>query len=267
MDNRPIGIFDSGVGGLTVAKEVMENLPNERIVYFGDTARVPYGSKSRETVTKYSAQIIRFLLTKDVKAIIIACNTASSNSLEIVQDMFDLPILGVVRPGVKAGVALTRNKKIGVIGTEATIKSRAYQHMIVNTDKEIQVFEKACPLFVPLVEEGWIEEKVSVEIAKRYLEPLIEKEIDALILGCTHYPLLKKTIRLVVGKDVQLVDPALESSLDMKKVLQQRDILGDMKTWENEFYVSDMAEKFEIFAKRILKRPMRPVQQIDIEEY
>ena len=176
--NAPIGVFDSGVGGLTVAREIMRQIPNERIVYFGDTARVPYGSKSKDNIIKFSRQIIRFLQTENVKAIVIACNTASALALDEMQQEFDLPILGVVKPGAKVAVETTANKRIGLIGTEANIRSGVYTRYIKSLDDEAKVFEKACPLFVPLVEEGWLHDDITLQVASRYLEELKEKDID-----------------------------------------------------------------------------------------
>ena len=199
MDTRPIGVFDSGVGGLTVVKQIMKVMPHENIVYFGDTARVPYGTKSKEAVTKYSKQNVRFLLSKEVKAIIVACNTASSNSLEALRETFDVPIFGVVVPGVEEALRSTKNKKIGVIGTPGTVRSGAYERMICEQDSEMQVFTKACPLFVPLAEEGWTDNEVSRQAAKRYLEELVATGIDSLVLGCTHYVFLKNQIRNYYG--------------------------------------------------------------------
>ena len=199
MDKRPIGIFDSGVGGLTVVKQIMKTLPNENIIYFGDTARLPYGTKSKKTVTKFSKQIVRFLLTKNVKAVIIACNTASSNSLEELRQTFDIPIFGVIVPGVEEAIHCTKNKKVGIIGTTSTIRSKAYETLLAQADSSIEVYAKPCPLFVSLVEEGWTENMVAKLTAKNYLTDLIEKEIDSLVLGCTHYPLLKRCIGETVG--------------------------------------------------------------------
>ena len=193
--NAPVGVFDSGVGGLTVAREIMRNLPSEKIVYFGDTARVPYGSKSKETVIRYSRQIIRFLLEQQVKAIVVACNTASAFALDAVKDELDIPIIGVIEAGARVAAAETRNKRVGVIGTVGTVGSGIHEAYLKKLDPKIQVVGKACPLFVPLVEEGWLHDPVTVEVASRYLKELQEKEIDTLILGCTHYPLLRSTIR------------------------------------------------------------------------
>ena len=183
---EPIGVFDSGVGGLTVAREIMRQIPNERIVYFGDTARVPYGSKSKETVTKYSRQIIRFLQTENVKAIVIACNTASAFALDTMQKEFDLPIIGVVKPGAKMAAQTTKNGKVGLIGTEGTIRSGVYAEFIKSFKPDVEVIGKACPLFVPLVEEGMWHDTITDQMAQRYLEGLKQQDIDTLIMGCTH---------------------------------------------------------------------------------
>ena len=227
MDNRPIGIFDSGVGGLTVAKQVIKVLGNENIVYFGDTARLPYGSKSKETVTRFSKQIVRFLKTKDVKAVIIACNTASSNSLEELKETFDLPIFGVVVPGASEAVKATKNKKVGIIGTVGTVRTNAYKKLICEADSSIEVFSKACPLFVPLVEEDWTNNEITKLTAEKYLSELLKEGIDSLVLGCTHYPLLKKCIGDVVGDNVKLVDPAKATALTVKNFLTENNMLND----------------------------------------
>ena len=209
----PIGVFDSGVGGLTVAREISRQLPYENIVYFGDTARVPYGSKSQNTIIRFSEQIIRFLRTKQVKAIVIACNTASALALDAVKDEFDLPIIGVVIPGARAAVEATTNGKVGVVGTEATVQSGMYTKVIQGMNPKIEVIEKACPLFVPLVEEGFKEHIVTREIIEYYLESMRNTDIDAMILGCTHYPLLRSKIREYMGDKIQIVNPAYETSV------------------------------------------------------
>ena len=202
--DAPIGVFDSGVGGLTVAREIMRNLPSEKIVYFGDTARVPYGSKSRDTVIRYSRQIIHFLKEQQVKAIVIACNTASAFALDDVQNEQDIPVLGVIEAGARVAAAETVNKRVGVIGTVGTVGSRIHETYLKKIDPEITVIGKPCPLFVPLVEEGWLHDPVTVEVAKRYLQELKDKDVDTLILGCTHYPLIRSTIREVMGEKVRL---------------------------------------------------------------
>ena len=269
--NAPIGVFDSGVGGLTVAREIMRQIPNERIVYFGDTARVPYGSKSKDNIIKFSRQIIRFLQTENVKAIVIACNTASALALEEMQQEFDLPILGVVKPGAKVAVETTANKRIGLIGTEANIRSGVYTRYIKSLDDEAKVFEKACPLFVPLVEEGWLHDDITLQVASRYLEELKEKDIDTLIMGCTHYPLIRSTIRKVMGDKVNLVNPAYETAIELKNLLERDNLANkcdvDSPSSMYRFYVSDAEEKFKLFANSILPFDITMTKQINIENY
>lgn len=269
--NAPIGVFDSGVGGLTVAREIMRQIPNERIVYFGDTARVPYGSKSKDNIIKFSRQIIRFLQTENVKAIVIACNTASALALDEMQQEFDLPILGVVKPGAKVAVETTVNKRIGLIGTEANIRSGVYTRYIKSLDDEAKVFEKACPLFVPLVEEGWLHDDITLQVASRYMEELKEKDIDTLIMGCTHYPLIRSTIRKVMGDKVNLVNPAYETAIELKNLLERDNLANkcdvDSPSSMYRFYVSDAEEKFKLFANSILPFDITMTKQINIENY
>ena len=269
--NAPIGVFDSGVGGLTVAREIMRQIPNERIVYFGDTARVPYGSKSKDNIIKFSRQIIRFLQTENVKAIVIACNTASALALDEMQQEFDLPILGVVKPGAKVAVETTANKRIGLIGTEANIRSGVYTRYIKSLDDEAKVFEKACPLFVPLVEEGWLHDDITLQVASRYLEELKEKDIDTLIMGCTHYPLIRSTIRKVMGDKVNLGNPAYETAIELKNLLERDNLANkcdvDSPSSMYRFYVSDAEEKFKLFANSILPFDITMTKQINIENY
>ena len=269
--NAPIGVFDSGVGGLTVAREIMRQIPNERIVYFGDTARVPYGSKSKDNIIKFSRQIIRFLQTENVKAIVIACNTASALALDEMQQEFDLPILGVVKPGAKVAVETTANKRIGLIGTEANIRSGVYTRYIKSLDDEAKVFEKACPLFVPLVEEGWLHDDITLQVASRYLEELKEKDIDTLIMGCTHYPLIRSTIRKVMGDKVNLLNPAYENAIELKNLLERDNLANkcdvDSPSSMYRFYVSDAEEKFKLFANSILPFDITMTKQINIENY
>ena len=269
--SAPIGVFDSGVGGLTVAREIMRNLPDERIVYFGDTARVPYGSKSQETVIRYSKQIVRFLQTQHVKAIVIACNTASALALDAIEGELDIPILGVLRPGAKVAAETTKNKRVGVIATESTIRSGMYGRYIKAHDPEITVYGKACPLFVPLVEEGWLKDPVTEEVARRYLKELLEKDIDSLILGCTHYPLIRSLMRKIVGDKVQLVNPAYETALELGRLLTRegraKDGGTDCAGEKYQFFVSDAAEKFAEFANSILPYDVKKTRKINIEEY
>lgn len=270
-NSAPIGIFDSGVGGLTVAREIMRQIPNERLVYFGDTARVPYGNKSKETVTKYSRQIIRFLKTQNVKAIVVACNTASAYALDEIEKELDIPIIGVVKPGAKVAAETTRNKKVGVIATAGTIQSRIYTEYIQGIQSDIQVIGKACPLFVPLVEEGLLEDPVTDEIATRYLNELKDIDIDTLILGCTHYPLIRSTVGRIMGERVTLVNPAYETARELCSLLERENLLNPstqrLGTNQYQFFVSDGADKFKTFANSILKYGILSAQVIHIEEY
>lgn len=268
--SAPIGVFDSGVGGLTVVREIVRQLPKENIVYFGDTARVPYGSKSKNTIIRFSEQIIRFLKTKQVKAIVIACNTASALALDAVRDEFDVPILGVVIPGARAAVEATENGHVGVVGTEATVQSGMYTKVIRDMDPEIQVLEKACPLFVPLVEEGFKEHHVTEEIIDYYLDSMKKTEIDAMILGCTHYPLLRSKIRAYMGEKIRIVNPAYETALDLRELLQKQgmenDGTGD-RVSQYEFFVSDAAEKFRKFANTVMPFDVPETNVVNIEGY
>lgn len=269
--NSPIGVFDSGVGGLTVAREIMRQLPNERIVYFGDTARVPYGSKSKETVTRYSRQIVRFLETQQVKAIVVACNTASAYAMEELEKEVDLPMIGVVKPGARTALTTTTNKKIGVVATEATISSGIYSRYIEEHDSSVSVIGKACPLFVPLVEEGLWEDPVTDEIARRYLTELIDSGIDTLILGCTHYPMLRSTVGKIMGEGVTLVNPAYETARELKALLAERGLESEHRpglgTELYRFFVSDGAEKFQRFANSILPYGILSAKVIRIDEF
>lgn len=266
IDERPIGIFDSGVGGLTVVKEVINVLPKEDIIYFGDTARVPYGSKSKELVYKFSCQIIKFLKEKNVKAIIIACNTVSSNCYEDLKKHFnDIPIIEVLQPGVSSAIKVTKNKKIGIIGTEATIRSGQYEKKLKENLQGVEVYSKACPLFVHLAEEGFLEDKITIDIAKIYLEKLKEHNIDSLILGCTHYPLLKNSIKKVIGDKVNIVDPAFETAMKMKKYLEDNNMYNT-KGGYHQFYVSDKNDKFDFICSLVLKEN-HIAQEVSIEKY
>ena len=271
LSDSPVGVFDSGVGGLTVAREIMRQLPNEKMIYFGDTARVPYGSKSKDTILRYSRQIIRFLKTKNVKAIVVACNTASAYALDTIENELDIPIIGVVKPGAKVAVSKTVNNRIGIIGTEGTINSQLYTKYIQSKNSDIEVVGKACPLFVPLVEEGMLHDSVTDEMAKRYLSELMDKDIDTLILGCTHYPLLRSTVGKIMGDKVTLVNPAYETAMGLKELLGKNNLLSDEEIKEPndkyEFYVSDDAGKFMDFANSILPFDINVIRKINIEEY
>lgn len=268
----PVGVFDSGVGGLTVAREIMRQIPNERLVYFGDTARLPYGAKSRETIIRFSRQIVRFLRLKGVKAIVIACNTASAHALKTLAAESDIPVIGVIYAGALAAAKSTRNGRVGVIGTRGTIKSDIYRHVIRSMEPGIKVFQKACPIFVPLVEEGLLHDSVTDEIASRYLQELKQQYVDTLVLGCTHYPLIRSTLKKIMGEDVTLVNPAYETALELKEILKKEGLLnpgapipdGEEK---HRFFVSDLAENFCDFASSILPQEASHAQKIEIEEY
>ncbi|MFA5144569.1 MAG: glutamate racemase [Candidatus Omnitrophota bacterium] len=259
---KPIGVFDSGVGGLTVVKELIHQLPYENIVYFGDTARVPYGIKSKETVIRFSIENILFLLKQDVKLICVACNTVSSFALPVIKSHFRIPIIGVLGPGVREAVYATQNKRIGVIGTKGTIKSLAYEKEIKQLDPGIKVTAVACPLFVPFVEEGWLKGNVVMDVAREYLKPLKRAGVDTVILGCTHYPLLKPVIKEVMGENVILIDSAKQVAMEVKKILSAENILNSRRKAKQEFYVSDNPEWFSDLAQRFLGRTVKGVKKV-----
>ena len=262
-DTRPIGIFDSGIGGLTVVREVQKILPNEEIVYFGDTARVPYGTKSKETVTRFSVENVEFLMKHNVKLIIVACNTVSSLSLDFLKRCFRVPIIGVIEPGAKRASSSTRNNRVGVIGTRATISSGAYERSIRNISPKIISFGQSCPLFVPLVEEGWIDEDVTRDIASVYLEPLKKKNIDTLVLGCTHYPLLKRAIGDVMGGRVLLVDSAKEVAKEAMQIMDANGMLNKRRGNRiHKFFVSDEPAHFIKIGRQFLNKRINCVKRI-----
>jgi len=267
---RPIGLFDSGIGGLTVVRQLMLRLPREHILYFGDSARVPYGIKSPDTVTRFSIENTRFLVRRDIKYLVVACNTASAMALPILQRRFEVPMIGVIEPGVRAAVSTTANKKIGVIGTTGTIASGAYERMILDLDPACTVVEAPCPLFVPLAEEGWTEGAVVEQIAHIYLDPLKESGIDTLILGCTHYPLLKESIARVIGPQVTLIDTAEETVRLVRRELERLKLLRlegsggeDNGEGERRFYLSDIPAQFSRVGGRFLGQPILEVEWVD----
>jgi len=263
---KPIGVFDSGIGGLTVVKRLASTLPNENIIYFGDTARVPYGSKSNSTVIEYSIQDTRFLLQKNVKAIIVACNTASSIAIPDLRKIFDIPIIGMIEPGSRMALKKSRNNKIGVIGTRATVNNLAYSSEIKKMNDNAEVFEKPCPLFVPLAEEGWVNHKATFEIAEEYLRELRSLGIDTLVLGCTHYPILSEVIQKVIGSSVTLIDSGVASSELIKSQLEKLDLLSDAVTvGSQEYYVSDIPVKFKEVAELFLGKEIDHVHKVDLE--
>lgn len=258
----PIGVFDSGIGGLTVLKEMRRILPNENIVYLGDTARVPYGIRSAETVTKYSFECIRFLLQMKIKLIVVACNTVSSVSLNDIRKHIEVPVIGVIEPGAKAAASITKNNKIGVIGTEATIKTRAYSRAIESLLNEAEVYELACPLFVPLVEEGWTDDIIAKLTAERYLAGIQIKGVDTIVLGCTHYPLLKNVIQNVMGS-ANIVDSAIETSRAVRDVLRGKGLLRESgNSPEKKYFVTDSPEKFVTVGERFLHDRIADIEKI-----
>jgi glutamate racemase len=257
---KAIGVFDSGVGGLTVVREIVRQLPGEDIIYFGDTARVPYGTKSRETVIRFSIEDILFLLKHEVKLICVACNTVSSVALPSVRHHFRVPLVGVITPAVKEAVYATQNKRIGVIGTKATVKSRTYEKEIRQLDAKIKVVTCACPLFVPFVEEGWLKGRVVLDVARKYLEPLKKAKVDTVILGCTHYPLLKSVIQKILGSKVKLIDSARQVALEVKNILDSEGLLNTGRTGRHQFYVSDNPEWFGSLAERFLGERIKEVR-------
>lgn len=261
-DNRPIGVFDSGVGGLTVVGQLGALLPKETIIYFGDTARVPYGTKSKETVTKFSVENVEFLMKHDVKMIVVACNTVSSLSLDFLRRCFRVPLIGVIEPGAKGALGATRNNRVGVIGTSATISSGAYERAIKRLNARISCFCQTCPLFVPLVEEGWLDRDVTAEIAGIYLEPLRKKKIDTLILGCTHYPLLKGVLGKVMGPDVVLIDSAKEVAKGAREILDASGLLNQSGARpKHKFFVSDEPDRFARVGERFLRKKIDCVKR------
>ena len=251
----PIGVFDSGLGGLTVVKELIKQLPYENIVYYGDTARVPYGTKSKESIVRFSNDNTKVLLDHNVKMVVVACNSSSSYALDELRKKFSVPFIGVIDPGSKKAVNVSKNKCIGVIATSATIASNKYQDTIKVYSKNAKVFSKACPLFVPIVEEGWQNKSISINIAEEYLKELKKTKIDALILGCTHYPLLKKSIKTVMGKNVFLIDSAKEVALAVKSILEETNMVNDSKKEvKYKFLVSDKPQRFKMMASNFLGR-------------
>jgi len=261
--NFPIGVFDSGLGGLTVVKAIMKFLPNEDIVYFGDTARVPYGTKSREAIIRFSEENARVLLRHKVKMIVIACNSSASHALNILRQKFPVPIVGVIEPGVKKAISVTRNKRIGIIATPATINSQAYHKGIKKYDRTIEVVSQPCPLFVPLVEEGWMDRKVTAEVAETYLGKMKSAKIDTLVLGCTHYPLLKPVLKRVMGGRVKLVDSAQEVAFEVQAVLQNTgNARVNPRRAQYRFLVSDRPQHFRLAARKFLDYDIRSVKRV-----
>ena len=270
MDQRPIGVFDSGLGGLTAARQLRRILPSENIIYFGDTARVPYGNRGRETLLKYARQDMRFLRSFDLKAVVIACGTISTNCLEALQSENDIPIVGVVAPAVRRAAGISRRRRVGLVATRASVNSGAYERAFRRLDPELSVHSLACPLFVPLVEEGRCQpgDIVVETVAREYLAPLLAEGIDTLVLGCTHYPLLAEVIGEIAGEDVALVDVGAEAAGACRDLLAAGDALTDRKEGSITFCTSDRAVDFQRLASLFLGEDAAgPVQQIDITGY
>ena len=274
MDQRPIGVFDSGLGGLTAVHSLWRILPEEDLIYFGDTARVPYGSRSREAILKYARQDVRFLRSFDLKAILIACGTVTTTSLAALQAENDLPMVGVVEPTCRRAVLMTQNKRVGLIATAASVRSGAYEAALRRLDPEVTVFSRACPLFVPLAEAGRIRrgDVVIETVAREYLTPLKNAGVDTLILGCTHYPLLRSTIKKIMGDRVNLINPAYETALSLRELLTAHNLSSPSETIADsrihQFYVSDTPEKFKAFGNSIdLPFYIEKVEQINIESF
>ncbi|MBJ6726462.1 glutamate racemase [Geomesophilobacter sediminis] len=267
MPWKAIGIFDSGVGGLTVLKAITAALPQEDTIYLGDTARVPYGTKSPETVIRYSRQIASYLMSHDIKLLVVACNTASAVALPTLRRELAIPIVGVIEPGARAAAAATRSGKVGVIGTAATVKSSAYTKAIKKINPEIEVVTRACPLFVPLAEEGWIDNEVARLTAQTYLKPLLDEGVDTLVLGCTHYPILKGTIAEVMGPEVTLVDSAEQTALTVAQILGERKLLRpEGEQGNHHYYVTDIPAGFIRVGNRFLGGRLGDVYQVSLED-
>jgi len=261
----PIGVFDSGIGGLTVVHELLRQLPFEDIVYFGDTARVPYGPKSPETVTRYSREITTFLLEQGVKAVVVACNTATAHALPTLRAEFDVPIIGVIEPGSRAAVAATRSRRVGVIGTQGTVASGAYEKAIHAVEATVSVQSVACPLFVPLVEEGWTDHEATRLIAAEYLSRFCNEDIDTLVLGCTHYPLLKRVIGDTLGRDIRLIDSAEETAAETAATLARLDLAASTdRRATRRFIASDLPEQFLRVGQRFLGSAIDRVETITL---
>ncbi|NLN66259.1 MAG: glutamate racemase [Clostridiaceae bacterium] len=265
MDNRPIGVFDSGLGGLTVLKEIKKLLPRESLIYFGDNGRTPYGTKSKETVLKYTHQDVSFLLSKNVKLLVVACNTMSALALPELRSSIHVPVLEVIEPGSRAALKKTKSGRIGIIATSGTISSGVYSKAIRSMAPDVKIYTKACPLFVNLVEEGWWNNEITEMVAVEYLKELKKENIDTLVLGCTHYPLLTDTIRKVLGDDVVQVSSAEELSIALKELLNEHDLLTGQGEAHYQYYTSDSVEKFKELGKLILGEEILNVERVDLD--
>lgn len=261
----PIGIFDSGIGGLTVFAAIRRRLPNESLIYLGDTARLPYGTKSAETVVRYSRECARFLVERGVKTLVVACNTASAYALPKLASEFEIPVFGVIEPGARAAISASKKKIIGVIGTSGTIASNAYGNALKSIDPKVRVVSRACPIFVPLVEEGWLDNDVALAAARRYLDGLRSEGIDTLILGCTHYPLLAPVIQRIVGDGVTLVDSAETTARTLGILIEEKKIAAEVRALPaHHIYVTDLPARFESIAHRFLRSDLPAVTRVDM---
>lgn len=264
INNNPIGIFDSGFGGLTVMSAISKLMPKENLIYFGDSAHVPYGSKSKKVVTGFATEISKFLVKNNVKMIVIACNTASAFSLDALKKIVNVPIIGVIESGSAFAIKNTLNNKVGVIGTEGTIKSDAYPKQIKKFNKNIKCYSQSCPLFVPLVEEGWLSGEVTDKVINTYLKNIVDKNIDTLILGCTHYPLLKKSIQKIIGKNIKIVDSATAVAESVKILLEEKNLLKQKGVGKHKFFVSDSPEKFKELGSKFLGNKINKVTKVEL---
>lgn len=263
-NNNPIGIFDSGFGGLTVMSAINKVLPSENLIYFGDTAHIPYGTKSQNAILKFSKEITSFLIKNRVKLIVVACNTASALALPVLEKTLKVPIIGVIAPGARAAIDASKNFRIGIIGTEGTIGSKSYPKAI-NKLAKAKIYQQACPLLVPLVEEGWIDEEITDRTVKKYIKPLLAKKIDTLVLGCTHYPLLRKTLERNLDKNIILVDSATSTALEVKRILDKKSLLASKNGKKYlKFYVSDNPEKFKKIGRRFFSKNITTIKKIDL---
>lgn len=268
MRNKPIGVFDSGVGGLTVLAAIMKELPGEDLIYFGDMGRTPYGPRSKDIIIQFTRQDVAFMLDQDVKFIVGACNSASAVAIDTVSEENSIGMLGVIKPGARAAIRTTKNGKVGIIGTQATIASDAYPKAIHNIDADIKVFSLACPLFVPLAEEGYQDKDATYLIAEDYLKILRENDIDTLVLGCTHYPLLKEPIQKALGDSVKIIDSATFTAIELKQYLEKNNLLKEDKApAARKYFVSDVPEKFVPVAERFLGHRIENIIRVDITKY
>jgi glutamate racemase len=264
----PIGIFDSGIGGLTVVKELLKLLPDEELIYFGDTARVPYGTRSVKLIKQYSLEDATFLGQFHIKLLIVACNTASAVAVDLLKNVLTIPVTGVIEPGVEAALQSTKNHRIGIVGTTATVNSQSYQKQIKHVNSETEVFGQPCPLLVSLVEEGWIDDEITRLTVRKYFAPLIEKDVDTIILGCTHFPVIKQLIQQEVGPSIQLIDSGQETARVVRKMITDKSMLRSEPAGQPfRCYVSDIPDKFDVVGTRFLGQPVVNAQRVDFDSF